>query len=200
MAESNGEAIPLGFIFTGSTDGKAASGAKGRALEAFLAHFVPYLPNLKFTLTDKELCEIQAFRRKFPYTKHQLCWWHAIRYIETRLSENRPPAYYNPIAAHEVFPFINRSWAPGVIGSSEDGLLDAESGGIHLMSEQLSKAAALAAKVVSKHTISLAIREINNKNYILGYDSTPATTNNSDPSQRWIIITCPCVPTVRPYL
>jgi hypothetical protein len=46
--------------------------------------------------------------------KHQLCYWHGICYIEERLAEDKPPAYYDPCKAHLVFSFLDATWAPGV--------------------------------------------------------------------------------------
>jgi hypothetical protein len=128
VGEYNGEAIPLAFIFIGSTDGSSTTGAKERILDSFLSRLAKFFRALGFTLTDKELCEISVFRKRFPLTKHQLCWWHAIRYIEIRLSENRPPALYNAALAHARFSFIDALWYPSKACAAEVGDLDANSG------------------------------------------------------------------------
>lgn len=55
--------------------------------------------------------------------KHQLCYWHAITYVEERLAEDKPPAKYDPRKAHAIFSFIDPTWAPGVTsGWLEDGV------------------------------------------------------------------------------
>ena len=54
IGEANGQALPLGFIFTAMTDGTATKGAKQRMLEGFLPWFTTRCPNIKFTLSDKD--------------------------------------------------------------------------------------------------------------------------------------------------
>jgi hypothetical protein len=82
-------------------------------LENFLKWFSKRCPNIKFTLSDKDPSEIDAFQKIIP-VKHQLCYWHGVRYIEERLAEDKPPAHYDPRKAHVVFTFIDATWAPGV--------------------------------------------------------------------------------------
>jgi MULE transposase domain. len=87
VAEVNGQGIPVAFIFT-TSDGTAEEGAKERMLQDLLEYLKKRCPNIMFTLSDKELSEINAFQVKLLQAKHQLCYWHAIRYIEERLGEN----------------------------------------------------------------------------------------------------------------
>lgn len=96
------------------TDGSAKKGAKRRMLEDFIGWFSKRCPNVKFTLSDKDPSEIDSFRMKMVGAKHQLCYWHGVRYIEERLGEDKPPAYYDPRKANLVFSFIDPTWAPGV--------------------------------------------------------------------------------------
>jgi hypothetical protein len=49
-----------------------------------------------FTLFDKDPSKINAFQISVSKAKHQLCYWHGIRYIEERLTEDKPPAVYDP--------------------------------------------------------------------------------------------------------
>ncbi|KAG9022921.1 hypothetical protein FS837_006091, partial [Tulasnella sp. UAMH 9824] len=130
IAEGNGQGIPLGFIYTTGTDGTAKTGAKMRLLIDFLRFFRHRCPKIKFTLTDKERAEIDAFREVWPEAKHQCCYWHAIRYLETRLSENKPPGLYNPRDAWREFDFIDPTWAPGVVANEEDARNEMESGSV----------------------------------------------------------------------
>lgn len=139
IAEGNGQAVPLGFIFTAATDGTAARGAKKRVLISFFKHFRKRCPNIKFTLSDKERAEVDAAREVWKEAKHQCCYWHAIRYVETRLAENKAPGRYDPRDAARRFPtIIDPTWAPGVVGDAEDALNDEESGAAH---PQTAKAA-----------------------------------------------------------
>ena len=89
-----------------------AEHAKEEMLKDVIGYISARCPNNKFTLTDKDITEINAFRKKIPTAKHQLCYWHGIRYIEDRLAENKPPASYDPRKAHRVFDFIDPTWAP----------------------------------------------------------------------------------------
>jgi hypothetical protein len=80
-------------------------------------------PNIKFTLSDKDPTEISAFRHEVPDAKHQLCCWHVIEYLKTRLAESKPPAMYDPRRAHAVCSFIDPTWAPGITeGWLEEGV------------------------------------------------------------------------------
>ncbi|KAJ8095385.1 hypothetical protein PM082_023155 [Marasmius tenuissimus] len=122
IAERNGEAIPLAFMFT-THDETAPEGSKDLLLRDLLKFTKSRCPNIIFTLSDKDTSEINTCRHVFSDAKHQLCYWHAIRYLEKRLTENRPPASYDPRKAHAIFKFIDPTWAPGVtIGWLEDGV------------------------------------------------------------------------------
>ncbi|KAJ7678817.1 hypothetical protein B0H17DRAFT_840825, partial [Mycena rosella] len=114
VGEANGQAIPFTFLFTTNTHGTAPEGAKTRMLGDMLKFLNQRCPNLMFTLSDKEPAEITASRTEIAHAKHQLCYWHGIRYVGERLSENKPPAAYDPRQAHVVFTFIDPTWAPGV--------------------------------------------------------------------------------------
>ncbi|KAJ8077382.1 hypothetical protein PM082_001812 [Marasmius tenuissimus] len=122
IAERNGEAIPLAFMFT-THDETMEEGSKDLLLHDLLKFTKSRCPNIKFTLSDKDTSEINACRHVLADAKHQLCYWHAIRYLEKQLTENRPLAAYNPRKAHKVFDFIDPTWAPGVtMGWLEDGV------------------------------------------------------------------------------
>jgi hypothetical protein len=98
-------------------------GAKDRMLRDVIKFVKEKCPNIKFTLSDKDVSEINAVRAEIPDAKHQLCYWHAITYIEERLIEDKPPAQYDPRQAHRVFAFVDPTWAPGVTsGWLEDGV------------------------------------------------------------------------------
>ncbi|KIJ33967.1 hypothetical protein M422DRAFT_182641 [Sphaerobolus stellatus SS14] len=116
VAEANGRSLPVAFVFV-TTDGSALSGAKDRMLQQVLGHVKNKCPNVLFTLSDKDQSEINACRAVFPQARHQLCYWHAIRYIEEHLAEDKSPAPYDPLKAHRIFNFIDPTWAPGVTAS-----------------------------------------------------------------------------------
>ena|SRR5258708_24877277 len=121
MAEANGQGIPLGFLLHVSMDGMALKNAKQHILKEYLTYFRQYCPNIRFTLSDKESSEIEAMRAIFPEAKHTCCYWHAIRYIEGRLTQNRPPATYNAKLAAQFFPnTIRPDWIPKVQAPHDD--------------------------------------------------------------------------------
>lgn len=64
-----------------------------------------------FTLSDKDTSECGAV---FDKAKHQLCYWHAIHYLEERLGEDRPSAAYDGRRAKKFRDFIDPTWVPGV--------------------------------------------------------------------------------------
>ena len=78
-----GSGCPLGYLLIQSAkDGK--ENGKQCYIEELLDHF-KCVWKLKpiFTLTDKDMAEINAFLVKFPDAKHQLCFWHCLRAIKT---------------------------------------------------------------------------------------------------------------------
>ena len=91
IAEVHNRVLPIGFILTAMTDGTAAKGAKECMLNCFLQWFVKRCPQIRFTGSDKDPSEINAMHKNWPDVKHQLCYWHGLRYIGERLTENRPP-------------------------------------------------------------------------------------------------------------
>ena len=130
VGEFNGQAVPLVFCFTASTNGNATKGAKDRLLCSVIKYVAKRCPNIQFTLSDKDTTEINGFRKEIPRARHQLCYWHAVTYIEERLAQDKPPATYSAIRANKVFDFIDPTWVPGVSsGWLEDGVHedDAES-------------------------------------------------------------------------
>lgn len=104
--------MPLGYLLLQTSDAK--NGAKSR----YIGELLEYLRdkwNIQplITLTDKDWSEINAFADKYPAAKHQLCFWHALRAIKTRLSIlRRTPAHYNVDEAIIEFHWIDRSFVP----------------------------------------------------------------------------------------
>ena len=114
MGEANGQALPLAFAFTCSTDGTAAPGAKDRMLQKVLGRIDEYCPNIADVHLDKDPIELSAVHTALPNAKGHLCYWHAIRYLEQRLAEDKLPAKYDLRIAHKKFAFIDPTWAPGI--------------------------------------------------------------------------------------
>lgn len=84
---------------------------KRRILAQCLTYIRERCPNVKYTLSDNDLQEIGAVRDVYGYSiKHQLCYWHVMRYVTERLSDNRRPRPYSSHEAHGVFGFVEESW------------------------------------------------------------------------------------------
>lgn len=86
-------------------------------LVAFLKYFRDKgLNRIEFTLSDKDWSEIGALQHVFPEAKHQLCFWHCLRAVKTRLSTlRRQPAHYDVEAVINEFPgpdCIDRHFLP----------------------------------------------------------------------------------------
>ncbi|THU75959.1 hypothetical protein K435DRAFT_706018 [Dendrothele bispora CBS 962.96] len=96
LGETYGSGCPLGFFLLQSPK-NGEEGTKEKYIAAFLEHFQSqYKLDPKFTLSDKDLSELNAFRKVFPMAKHQLCFWHALRAVKTRLSILcRHPKFYD---------------------------------------------------------------------------------------------------------
>ena len=101
-------------------------------LQDVLRYVSQHCPNIAYALSDKDQSEINAIHAVLPYVKHQLCYWHAIRYIEERLAEDKPPAKYDPRLAHEVFDFIDPTWAPGVATSQDKSGMPSQENNVSL--------------------------------------------------------------------
>ena len=103
----NGQALLLAFAFTCSTDGTATPGTKDRMLQKVLQHVDKYCPNIAAVHLDKDPTELSSVHVVFPNARSQLCYWHAIKYLEKRLAEDEPPAKYDPHTARKAFTFID---------------------------------------------------------------------------------------------
>ncbi|KAG5635616.1 hypothetical protein H0H81_010634 [Sphagnurus paluster] len=113
LGEVYGSGCPLGYLLIYSIKG-AEPGGKQRFINDFLSHFVKTWDlHVIITLTDKDLSEINAFLEVFPHAKHQLCFWHCLRAIKTRLSVlRRRPKFYNVLEAKLEFDWIDESFVP----------------------------------------------------------------------------------------
>ncbi|KAJ9111276.1 hypothetical protein QFC22_006576 [Naganishia vaughanmartiniae] len=113
VAEANGQALPLLFMFI-QLDSTAETHEKRRALAQCLRYILPACPNIKFVLSDKDQSELNACADVLPpVVKHQLCYWHVLRYIGDRLAENTRPTRYDAGLASRTFPaFVDPTWGP----------------------------------------------------------------------------------------
>ncbi|KAF5372249.1 hypothetical protein D9758_004985 [Tetrapyrgos nigripes] len=120
LGEVYGSGCPLGYLLLQSPK-SGEEGVKQKYIQAFLEHFKEkYELNPSFTLTDKDLSEINAFLQGFPNAKHQLCFWHCFRAVKQRLSIlRRQPKFYNVTEARNEFgDAIDKDFVP--IGQVDD--------------------------------------------------------------------------------
>ncbi|KAG8987091.1 hypothetical protein FRB90_003603, partial [Tulasnella sp. 427] len=113
LGEAYGSGLSIGHLFLKAT-GESAPHSKQNVLEAFLHHFRDK-KSIKpiVTLSDKDWTEINAFRAIFPDAKHQLCLWHCIKAVKSRLATlRRQPAHYSAEEAKAEFAFIDRNFLP----------------------------------------------------------------------------------------
>lgn len=114
LGELAGSGCPLGYLLIHSAPGEGESGGKQRYIEKLLAHFKEaWALKPIFTLTDKDMSEINAFLDVFPSAKHQLCFWHCLRAIKTCLSIlRRRPKFYDVKEVMKEFPWIDEEFVP----------------------------------------------------------------------------------------
>ena len=119
LGEVYGSGCPLGYLLLQSPgadnlESGSPAGGKQRYLEDLLKHFRDtWGIHPIFTLTDKDLSEINACLGTFPKAKHQLCFWHCLRAIKTRLSIlRRRPRHYDEPEAKKEFDWIDTTFVP----------------------------------------------------------------------------------------
>jgi len=112
VADVNGVGVPLLYLLV-STTKQAAKGAKEAILTKWLGSLKCCGIHPEFVLTDKDQSEINAVKHVWPHSKHQLCFWHALRAVKQRLVKNKStPAPYDPVKAKQVFDFIEEDFIP----------------------------------------------------------------------------------------
>src|SRR5260370_36109324 len=70
---------------------------KTKVLIDFLSHFCDeWGIHPLVTLSDKDFSEINAYSNVFPFTKHQLCFWHCLHVVKKCLAVNgQQPEFYH---------------------------------------------------------------------------------------------------------
>ncbi|KAJ6589539.1 hypothetical protein B0H19DRAFT_922632 [Mycena capillaripes] len=113
LGEVVGSGVPLGFILLKSN--KPDANEKEKYLRAAICFVtVDWKIRIKQVLSDKDITEINALLAELPNDiKYQLCFWHCIRAVKTRLSVlGRHPAYYNAAEVFKEFDWIDRDFIP----------------------------------------------------------------------------------------
>ncbi|KAF9474402.1 hypothetical protein BDN70DRAFT_767677, partial [Pholiota conissans] len=113
LGEISGSGCPLGYLLLQSNH-TGEGGEKARYIQNLLEYFQKeWKIRPIVTLTDKDMSEINAFRAAFPDAKHQLCFWHSLQAVQTRLSIiRRRPKFYDVNEAVMEFPWIDRDFVP----------------------------------------------------------------------------------------
>ncbi|KAJ7659443.1 hypothetical protein B0H17DRAFT_954753 [Mycena rosella] len=111
LGEVGSSGVPLGFILLKSNQPELHEKEKYiRAAIRFIT--VVWKIRVKQALSDKEITEINALLGELPDDiKYQLCFWHSIRAVKTRLSIlGRHPAHYDAAEAFNEFNWIDRKF------------------------------------------------------------------------------------------
>jgi hypothetical protein len=88
-------------------------GTKQKVISSWLNSIKNLGIHPEFVLTDKDQSEINAVRTIWPNSKHQLCFWHALRAVKQRLAKNKStPAFYDATSAAAIFNFIDPMFLP----------------------------------------------------------------------------------------
>ena len=118
LAEVDGIGIPLAYCFVGATPSVGGtSQAESRGVIHILKQFLRRIQEAGFSPTffgtDKDVSEINAVKHVWPEAKHQLCYWHALRAVRTKLkdsSKSKILAKYNPGEAEKLVPGLEMCW------------------------------------------------------------------------------------------
>ena len=118
LAEVDGVGIPLAYCFVGVTpSANGTNRAESGALTKILAQFLRRIQQAGFSPTffgtDKDMSELNAVKLVWPEAKHQLCYWHALRAIRTKLkdsSKSKLLAKYDPAEAGKLVPGLEMCW------------------------------------------------------------------------------------------
>jgi hypothetical protein len=110
LGELYGSGCPIGYLLIQSVENDP--GGKEHLITDLLAHLrdkCGIRPII--TLSDKDFSEINAFLQVFPWAKHQLCFWHCLRAVKTRLSIlRRQPKHYDALEAKKEFDWIDKDF------------------------------------------------------------------------------------------
>ena len=113
LGEIYGSGCPMGYILIQTSENKQ-TGGKERYLTELLSYFkTTWKIKALVTLTDKDISEINAFLKVYPEAKYQLCFWHCLHAIKSRLSIlRRKPKYYDVKEAMKEFDWIEETFVP----------------------------------------------------------------------------------------
>ncbi|KAJ6515171.1 hypothetical protein C8R47DRAFT_922283, partial [Mycena vitilis] len=113
LGEVGGSGVPLGFILLKSNQPQLNEKEKYLRAAIRCITVVWHVRTMQ-ALSDKAIEEINSLLAELPDDiKYQLCFWHCLRAVKTRLSVlGRHPAYYNSEEAFNEFDWIDRDFVP----------------------------------------------------------------------------------------
>jgi hypothetical protein len=119
LAEVDGTGVPLAYCFTNlfRDNGRGQRRSESGALAGILVELLQPLRNWGFQPTfvgiDKDPSEIWAVQQVWPETTIQLCYWHAKRAVNMKLTSTHgtaPQADYWPDSAKDVISDFEICW------------------------------------------------------------------------------------------
>jgi hypothetical protein len=113
-AEFDGTGFPLAYLFL-EGNGQTGNGVRTYIITEFCKQMRDQ-ENIypQFLLSDKDFAQISAAQMTWPTTKVQLCQWHLLRAVKTKLKNSKLPKQmsYSNIAANNQFSFIDPNFMP----------------------------------------------------------------------------------------
>lgn len=107
-AEFDGTGFPLGYLFL-EGNGQCGNGVRTDVISAFCKQLRD-LENInpQFLLSDKDFAQISALQITWPNAKIQLCQWHLLRALKTKLID---PTFYQHMNSKNSVPknIMNKS-------------------------------------------------------------------------------------------
>jgi len=121
MGEHDNSGFPLAYCLL-TTATSIIPGKRKIALTSFLKELRDkYSVHPRFVHTDKDIAEIKAAHSVWVSSKHQLCWWHVKKAVNSRLKNGKlSTTPYDPKIAKAEFPFIDLSFVPSVKPDPKD--------------------------------------------------------------------------------
>ncbi|KAJ7639835.1 hypothetical protein DFH06DRAFT_1001914 [Mycena polygramma] len=114
LGEVGSSGVPLGFMFLKPTNQQAPNEKKKYLRTAIRFITVVWHVRTKQVLSDKDIEEINSLLAELPDdVKYQLCFWHCIRAVKTRLSVlGRHLAHYDATEVFQEFDWIDSDFVP----------------------------------------------------------------------------------------
>ncbi|KIJ25136.1 hypothetical protein M422DRAFT_273913 [Sphaerobolus stellatus SS14] len=121
MREYDNAGFPLAYCLL-TTASSITPGKRKITLTSFLRALKDcYAINPHFVHTDKDIAEIKSANVIWTSSKHQLCWWHTKKAVNTRLKKSKHSTTpYDPLIPRQEFDFIDLAFVPSVKADPQD--------------------------------------------------------------------------------